>query len=249
MKSAENFQTEKFLFSLFNDGITPYKIEEKLYSVFPQSERKSEYDFKARFYDYVIGNAIYNRFVWGNSLENYRKFCADALRSEKNGAVLDAGCGSLVFTARAYAEYEERPVVLLDRSLAMLKKGMKRLRKIKGEIPQNVVFLQADVFSLPFREESFTTVNSHGMLHLFEDTKKFLDSLNRVTARNGKMFFLVLLAEDLRGKFFTRAAKRTGEIALALNSSEMRKRIEKLGYNLQFRTAGNIGYVVIGKKY
>lgn len=239
----------EILESILKPDTQLYELEKNIYSVLPEEQRKSDYDFKANFYDFVIGNAFYNKIVWGNSLINYNNFCKNALLSRKDGIVLDAGAGSLVFTAEAYAEYKERPVIILDRSQTMLAHAKKRLIKLnKGEFPQNIILLQADIFNLPFQPEQFTTINSHGTLHVFADMKNFLDALNNVLAQDGQMYFLVLLAENFAGKFFTKAAKLTGEISHSLTSRELEKIIADSGYTPQINVIGNIGYVKISGK-
>ena len=220
-----------------------YELSDSFFSVFPEANRKSDYDFNAKFYDFIVPNPLPQKLIWKNSLEDYHNFCVKALNSAESGAVLDAGCGSLVFTARAYSECHNRPILLLDRSLVMLQKAAKRLTEINGRIPENILLLQADIFDLPFREKTFATVNSFGMLHLFDDTKTFLDSLNHVLNENGRMYLLVLLGETPLGKFVTNIFKRTGEIALALNSERMRQRIMDAGFNLKLNVKGNIGYI------
>ncbi len=251
ISGAENspeifIDSENLLFS-FESGFELYEISERFFSVFPEGKRKSNYDVKAKFYDYIIGNEIYNKIVWGNSKKDYENFCSLALSSSESGAVLDAGCGTLVFTAEAYSRCRKRPVILVDRSLTMLEKAAERLKRLNGEIPSNIILLQADIFNLPFKNNFFRTVNSFGMLHLFDDTRKFLVALDKILSEKGKMFLLVLLAENKRGKFFTKGAKITGEIALSLDARQMSKRIESAGFENKLETKGNVGYVVIEK--
>src|SRR5215218_6533602 len=59
------------------------------------------YDRKAAVYDRVVGTRAYNRLVWGTSTAAYREFACEALASG-TGPMLDAGCGSAVFTAGVY---------------------------------------------------------------------------------------------------------------------------------------------------
>ncbi len=70
------------------------------------------FDDKAGYYDLLIGNPVYNRIMWGYSIKEFGSFCDATLRSSSEGWVLDAGCGSLVFTAGSYAAYRARPAVL-----------------------------------------------------------------------------------------------------------------------------------------
>ncbi|MBA4368811.1 MAG: hypothetical protein C0403_14385 [Desulfobacterium sp.] len=72
--------------------------------------------------------------------------------------MLDLGCGSLAFTAKTYIQYSERPAILVDQSLKMLRIAKSRLIKINGTVPNNIVFLHADALRLPFYEKSFNTI-------------------------------------------------------------------------------------------
>ena len=80
--------------------------------------RGAPYDRKAAVYDRVVGARAYNRVIWGTSTTAYRKFASEALASG-TGPMLDAGCGSAVFTAGVYRR-ASRPLVLVDRSIGML---------------------------------------------------------------------------------------------------------------------------------
>ncbi len=130
----------------------------------------------------------------------------------------------------------------MDRSLKMLNKAASRLKKLNGKIPENIFLLQADIFLLPFYENTFSVVNSHGMLHLFSNIGNYLNSLNKVLQKNGKMFFLVILGENILGKIFTRLALALGEFGFSMNGKQLAETIEKLGYKTSFQTIGNIGY-------
>jgi len=148
------------------------EIEEGIFSAIAGNHRDSEYDEKAGFYDAVIGNPLYNRVLWGNKLSDYQNFCRAALASKPTGYVLDVGCGSLVFTSKVYTQYQERPLILVDRSLGMLRRAQVRLRNETGKTPENITLLQSDLFALPFRAGVFETVLSFGMLHIFSDTHR-----------------------------------------------------------------------------
>ena len=91
--------------------------------------------------------------------------------------ILDAGCGSLAFTAKTYAGYSDRPVVLLDRSLRLLRMAKERLTKRCGEIPANIVLVHGDALQLPFEPQSFTTIISLNLLHMFEDVAAAFDQV------------------------------------------------------------------------
>lgn len=86
-----------------------------LLSAMAPGDRGAPYDRQAAIYDGLVGNALYNRVLWGASIASYGAFAASAVTAAA-GPLLDVGCGSAVFTAPAYLA-AERPLVLLDRSL------------------------------------------------------------------------------------------------------------------------------------
>ncbi len=77
----------------------------------------------------VACNSIYNCLIWGYSTSKFASLTYDALRSSKEGIILDLGCGSLAFNANIYIQYLKRPVVLLDQSLKLLKIAKSRIIK------------------------------------------------------------------------------------------------------------------------
>lgn len=182
-----------------------------LWSVLPASTPGQPYDRRAALYDRVVGSAIYNRLLWGSSPRNYAAFALRAVHSG-TGPLLDAGSGSLVFTAESYAR-PERPLVLLDRSIGMLESARRRLHRAAGHIPDNVVLLQGDLRDLPFREGSFATVLSMGMLHLFEDVGDVMSELMRVAQPDAWLFLTSLVAERAIGRRYLALLHRAGEVA------------------------------------
>ena len=137
------------------DNKNPVEISEGIFSVLDDSRQQSGYDSKVRAFDAVAGNRFYNKLFWGNWPSAYHAFCQNGLKQQQDKPVLDVGCGSLVFTANAYAHSNNRAIILLDRSLGMLKRARERLNRIHGSVPDNVAFLQGDVFNLPFADNTF----------------------------------------------------------------------------------------------
>lgn len=74
-----------------------------IFSVLPADTPGQRYDSRARTYDRMIGNRLYNRLLWGCSPEYCRAFARRAVASAPSGSLLDAGCGTLLFTADAYS--------------------------------------------------------------------------------------------------------------------------------------------------
>ena len=225
------------------NGVRLEKVDHDIYSVIPKKEQLHHYDKAAKFYDWVIGNRFYNRMMWGNWPVQYEKFCKQALVSNNHGIVLDAGCGSLIFTAKTYAK-SKRPIVLLDRSIGMLKRARNRLVKYVGRVPENIILIQADILRIPFLQGCFSTVQSFGVLHIFENTEAILNELMRVKAYDGDMFLSSLSANNKLGNKYLQFLKKQNEVALCQSSELLHQRLAKGGIEFEVCSIGNMAYFV-----
>ncbi len=125
---------EKNLSTLLSPNVDIRLIEPHIYSVLPDIKVGNTYDTQfGNIYDWVACNPVYNRLLWGYSVAIFSFIASDALRSSKKGNVLDLGCGSLAFSAKTYTQYSERPVVLVDQSLKMLKIAKSRLSLLQKD--------------------------------------------------------------------------------------------------------------------
>lgn len=230
----------KLLLTLLKDTEVIEMVEPSIYSVLPESERVQHYDKSAVMYDRVIGNRFYNKLIWGNWPNEYHGFCLQGLNSRK-GLVLDGGCGSLVFTAKAYAQ-SQRPVVLTDISLEMLRRAKARVVKLLGEVPEYMVFVQADLLKLPFHPHSFETVHSFGMMHIFEDSDAFIHALANAKKEGGSMFVTSLSANSGFSRKYLNMLKKHEEVALCESTESLCQRITKAGPVMESKKIGNISY-------
>lgn len=178
-------------------------------------DRGSPYNRRqAAMYDRVVGSGLHNRLLWGVSPKSYGTFAQAALVAGQ-GPLLDVGCGSAVFTAAAYRT-TERPLVLVDRSLGMLARAAQRLLG-RAE----VVFVQADLFDLPFLPGQFTTVACHGLLHLFDDVDQVLLALRAQVAPGGSLYVTSLVAETVIGSRGLGLLHRAGEAAVPRRQADL----------------------------
>ena len=205
------------------------------------------YDRRAAVYDAVVGTGVYNRVMWGASPRDYEAFARGAFASAGGGLLLDAPCGSLLFSARAYAESAESVcgVVAVDQSLGMLRRARARLLGAAGAAPENVVLVQADLEDLPFRAASFDAVLCMNVLHLYSGDAPALVSNLGGLLKDGGRLYLTSLVHGGRpvGDNYLRLLHRAGEFVRPRGEDELRGLLEKsLGHKVDCETKGNMAY-------
>ncbi len=220
-------------------------VEPHMYSLYPPGEETTPYDKFGGMYDLVACNPLYNRLVWGYSTSEYHSLCRDALGSSQAGWVLDAGCGSLAFTARAYASHSERPIVFLDQSIRMLRSAKRRLVELKGEVPANVVFLHGDVLDLPFKPKSFRTVVSLNVLHVLEDAQGAIKGLKEVLADGGTISLTTLIEANRLADAYLRMLGKMGAV-VPRNTDQLLAVFHALGRTVERRIEGNLAFIHYG---
>jgi hypothetical protein len=126
----------RILLEIISEDVSLNLVEPDIYSVYSIGDSPGSYDSigASTIYDTVACNRFYNWLMWGYSIKDYATLCGDTLDSSSEGWVLDLACGSLAFTAEIYANCSNRPIVFLDQSLKLLRKGKSRLEKLKGNL-------------------------------------------------------------------------------------------------------------------
>lgn len=222
------------------------EVEPGLYSVLDDRDEEQHYDRLAGVYDRLIGSRLYNRWMWGSDLGDYTAFAGAALRSATGSPYLDAGCGSMLFTAEVYRQ-AQRPVIAIDHSLEMLRRARARLQQSDGDIPANVVLIQADLHALPFQPASFSTVLSMGMLHLFEEGEAMLRAVRTVLLPRGRLYLNTLVLNQRWGDHYLRFLHRRGEVAALRTVEDVRALITATTDHVaECRAVGNIAYAIAG---
>lgn len=199
-----------WLTDLVQPGRSLHEFGSGVLSAVPLGERGASYDRRAAMYDLLVGKDLYNRLVWSCSTASYTDFAKAAL-SDGAGPFLDVGCGSAVFTASAYRS-TDRPLVLIDRSLAMLTRARTRLG-VGGQELSQIALIQADLFDLPFRRQAFATVACFGLLHLFDDLAATVGCLNDQRAAGGSLYATSLVGETTISRRALALLHRGGEAA------------------------------------
>jgi SAM-dependent methyltransferase len=227
-------------------GVSLRRVEAGIWSVLPPGEEAQRYDAIAARYDRLIGSRVYQRLAWGNRLADDADFARGAVHSAATGAILDAGCGSLLTTTDAHLS-AERPTVLLDLSVGMLRRAKARIVARAGSLPERVVLLQADVLHLPFRPASFRSVLCPGILHLFADPAALVRSLVSVLEHAGVLFTSSLVTDRSIGRAWLRFLARGGEVKSLLASHDLTQLVEAAsGRATTCRSRGNVARVRAG---
>jgi len=116
---------------------------------------------------------------FGREMETVLRFGKGRLQDR----ALDLACGTSVFT-RPLARISAGLVVGLDLSRPMLAQAQ---RLVQREGLQNVLFIRATAFSMPFADASFGYVNCCGALHLFDRPEAALKEIGRILAPGGHL--------------------------------------------------------------
>lgn len=173
--------------------------------------------------------------MWGTSPSDYIDFSKKAI-IETKGIGLDIGCGGLIQTAPQYKQTKNE-FILLDNSLEMLKVGKSRIESQSQKIPDNIQFLQSDAFNIPFDNDSFDTVCSFGVLHIFENKEALIKETLRVLNPRGYFFFTSLTSDRFISRLYISLLRTQGEFGESLSSKQT--------LNL-FKTTSNLSWYVKG---
>jgi 2-polyprenyl-3-methyl-5-hydroxy-6-metoxy-1,4-benzoquinol methylase len=131
----------------------------------------------------------------------------------KGKLVLDAGCGSGRWTyAMASLGATVVAVDLTDAGVAITHQATAQL--------DNVAVLQASVFELPFRPESFDLVVSWGVLHHTPDTRAAFERIAPLVKKGGQLYVMIYEKHNPLKFFLTDLLRR----ALRTLSEERRHR-------------------------
>jgi len=228
---------------VIEDSRTVRLVETDIYSVVPDIQQTYQYDKKAATYDFVVGTSLYNRVMWGDSPKNYLAFARQAINSHPNGWLMDAGCGSMLFTAEAYLQ-SRRPIIACDQSLDMLRRARARLSKFANPIPQHIFLIQADLSDIRFRPLSFQTVLSMHVLHHFADVAGLVLKLKNLLTEDGCIYLTSLVTSNrFPGDHYLSALHKMGWLVQPKTKDELKELLQEcLRTEIRFWTEGNMAY-------
>ena len=235
------------LSEIISEDVSLSLVEPDIYSVYSIGDSPGAFDSigASTIYDMVACNRFYNWLMWGYSIKDYVILCEDSLSSSHEGWVLDLACGSLAFTAKVYAKYSNRPVVFLDQSLKLLRKGKFRLEQLKGNIPENMFFLHADALQLPFKANIFHTVISLNLLHCIDDVKTALKEIKRVLVDGGNFAITTLVQSSRWSNLYLNMLAGSGAL-ISRNSDELLSTFDDMGMQVTNEVKGNLAFIRCG---
>lgn len=238
------------LSKMLEEGVELKSVEPHVYSAFQDVHGISSYDKSfGSLYDKVACNVLYNRIMWGYSTSSYASKTMDVLESSQKGWILDAGCGSLAFTARTYAKYHKRPIVFLDQSLKLIRMAKSRLIKINGVMPSNMIFIYGSALGLPFKEGTFETIISLNLIHVVYDMMALLSGLRNALVEEGGKIFLTTLVKrnNIRDRYLELWEKK-GEL-ISRDMTEVAAMFDDLGMPVKYDVKGNMAFIYYGRDY
>lgn len=242
-RKAVSMVDEQQLSEVISSDVRLRTVEPHIYSLYSSDKGINSYDrMMGAVYDLVACNRVYNRLVWGYRTSEFHALCHKALTSSARGWILDAGCGPLAFTARAYAGYSKRPVVLLDQSITMLRMAKTRLMKLTGAVPANMVFLCGDALELPFKPKSFDTIISMNLLHVLDDVQKVVLGIRKVLADGGTISFTTLVLNDRFADKYIHMLARMGEV-IPRKADRLLEAFDNLHMRVECRIQGNMAFL------
>ena len=232
------------LSEIISEDVRLSLVEADIYSVYPLGVSPGSYDRigASAIYDLVACNRFYNWLMWGYSVTDYAPLCEDVLCSFSEGWVLDLACGSLAFTANTYAGFSNRPVVFLDQSLKLLRKGKSRLEEVMGSISPNLFFLHADALALPFKEKAFHTIISLNLLHCVDDLKTVLKEIKRALTKNGNSVLTTLVQGDRWSNRYLELLGQSG-VLVSRSPEEVLSAFKEVEMQVTLRVKGNLAFI------
>ena len=230
------------LADLLLPGRTLREVTPRIYSARPQADQGAAYDSRAAAYDRMVSSDLYLKMAWGARRSTILDFMRDAFASG-DGPILDLAAGTSVDAVHVYPE-STRPIIVADLSLEMLHRGRLRIIERLGAVPDNLTFLQADAFDLPFVSGSIQTVLCHGAFHLLPELPKFVAECCRVLPADGGLFVSSLVAERAFGNAYLRLLHRSGEVSAPRRAAECQRILASAsGRQVDLMVEGNFAYL------
>jgi len=223
------------------------ELQPGLYTAFTKNDGAAPYDRGSLMYDAVLRWRFYHRLAWGSSMRSYAEFAEAAFENAGDGPFAEIGCGSLLFTAAMYRQRRKASALLIDRSVQMLRRAVRRLDASGRGDRDDVVALHADAGNLPVRAEVFSSVLSLNLLHVACNRQAVVSEFRRVLIPGqGRLFVSALVKSGRWSDASLRFLQSVGELGAPLTPDELAETIAgSWGAVESIRVDGNMAYVVV----
>ena len=223
------------------------KVGPGLYTTFQAEMAPAPYDRKAVVYDAVVGRSMYHRIFWGTSAPAYTRFGRAALAAAGEGLFAEVGSGSLLFTAQMYRDTPGISTILVDRSIEMLYRALRRIGSDATQRPDGVVALHADATALPLRPAIFSAILSLNLLHVPCDRAGLAAEWARtLLPGRGRLFVSSLVRVGRWSDAYMSALQRVGELGPPLTLDEFRETVAgRWGVVESTTIEGNMCFLVV----
>lgn len=184
---------------LVSDAGTRYPVRDGIIDLVKEDRQdrnkivETGYNINSLKYHFFVLNPPWLTFIWGIGFLMTPLYMFKQLEIP-TGWVLDAPCGSGIFSAPIYKSNPCAKFVAIDYSMEMLKAAKYRARK-KGI--DNVIFIRADIADLPFVENVFAGALSFAGFHAFPDPAAAGLEIGRVL-QNGSPFLMTAACRGIR---------------------------------------------------
>ncbi len=196
---------------------------------------KKFWDSQAKTYDKVVKLLTHNQY------EAMYQFIAEPLRKDMEVLEVATGTG---LVAKRMSEYV-KSIEATDFSKEMIAMAK------KSEYASNIHFSCADMFNLPFKNNSFNTVIASNVLHIIPEPDKAMAEIKRVLKPNGLLIAPTFLWKEL--SFFGKIQKffmmlKNFPLKTEWNEVTFKKFITDNGFEITtfklIKTSFNIGCIV-----
>ena len=206
-------------------------------------ELAAQYDSIGAAYDLIGGLDVYHRGLWGVSTRKYRAFAESAVSLCGEGVLLDAGCGSMLFTAHAHRTNERGALIGMDASLRMLRLAWARLHQPHPKV-ERAVLLKGNLVRSPFRAGAFDVVLCLHVAHVLDDLEGLLTELHRVLRPGGTLFLTSLVLVNHWRDRYLRALSRRGVMSAPRRRSDLLNALRlRFGTEVGTELVGNMLFV------
>lgn len=170
------------------------------------------------------------------SIDGFLPFSRDTFNiltkdiNKKDKRILEAGHGSGRNCIGLAEKFPKSKIIGVDLSNESVKIGQLGAKK-RGL--NNVLFIKGDIFHLPFKNNYFDVCFNQGVIEHFEDYKKVIIEMTRITKKGGKLIIAVPNKYNLIHRYYStyRRKIKTNDIELEIlfTRKKLKKELEELG--------------------